>query len=60
MVHYTLCQFPGVVQVSTAARDEAIRLARGFAKAHGLNIWYDEDGDYRLLEVYRSRAVSTR
>jgi hypothetical protein len=60
VVVYTLCQVPGVVQVSTAARDEAIRLARGFAQAHGLDVWYAEDGGYRLLEVYRKSTARIR
>jgi hypothetical protein len=34
-------------------RDEAIRLVRSFAKSNAVDLWYDEDGQFRLLERYR-------
>jgi hypothetical protein len=52
-VHYTVRQVPGIVQLSSAVRDEAVRLARRFGQQHGVNVWYSENGRYRLLEVYR-------
>jgi hypothetical protein len=50
---FTIRQVPGVVQFSAFVRDEAIRLARGFARENNVDLWYCEDGTYRLLEAYR-------
>jgi hypothetical protein len=54
-VRYTLRQFPGVAQTSASTRDEAVRLARSFAQKRAVDVWYAENGRYRLLEAYRSR-----
>jgi hypothetical protein len=54
-VHYTVRQLPGIVQFSAAVRDQAMRLARSFGEEHGTDVWYSEDGRYRLLEAYRAR-----
>jgi hypothetical protein len=55
-VHYTVRQLPGIVQFSTAVRDEAVRLARSFGQKHGIDVWYSDNGTYRLLEAYRPRT----
>jgi hypothetical protein len=55
-VHYTVRQLPGIVQFSAAVRDEAVRLARTFGQRHRIDVWYSEDGTYRLLEAYRPRT----
>ena len=55
-VHYTVRQLPGLVQFSAAVRDQAVRLARSFAQRYRIDVWYGEDGTYRLLEAYRPRA----
>lgn len=52
-VLYTVRQFPGVVQFSASSREEAVRIARGFAQRYVINLWYWADGTYRLLEMYR-------
>jgi len=52
---FTIRQVPGVVQFSAFGRDEAIRLARGFARENNVDLWYCEAGIYRLLEAYRGR-----
>ena len=52
-VHYTVRQLPGMVQFSAAVREEAVRLGRGFAQKHTVDVWYCEAGTYRLLEAYR-------
>jgi hypothetical protein len=54
-VHYTVRQLPGIVQFSAAVRDEAVRLARSFGQKYGINVWYSDNGTYRLLEAYRPR-----
>jgi hypothetical protein len=54
--HYTVRQIPGLVGFSAAVRDEAVRLARSFAQEHRVDVWYSEDGTYRLLEAYRPRT----
>jgi hypothetical protein len=55
-VHYTVRQLPGLVQFSAGVRDEAVRLARSFGQKHGIDVWYSENGTYRLLEAYRPRT----
>jgi hypothetical protein len=51
---YTVRQLPATVQRLTASsRDEAVRIARGFAQKHAVDLWYTQDGTYRLLEAYR-------
>lgn len=52
-VHYTVRQLPGIVQFSASVRDEAVRLAQSFGRHHGSDVWYGEDGTYRLLGAYR-------
>lgn len=43
----------GTMMVTTPVRNTAIALARRFAAADHVNLWYQEEGRYRLLEVYR-------
>lgn len=59
-VRYTVRQLPGIVQFSAGVRDNAVRLARGFAQQYGVDVWYCEAGSYRLLEVYRPRQSGLR
>jgi len=47
-VKYTVRQLPGVAQFHTSGWDEAVHLARNFAKRAGVDLWYCEDGTYRL------------
>jgi hypothetical protein len=57
-VRFTVHQVPSVEQqYGSAVRDDAVRLARGFAREHGANLWYCEDGICRLLEAYRQDAA---
>ena len=51
-VTYSVRQVPGVAQFHAAFRDEALRLARSFARTMAVDLWYSQDGTYRLLEVY--------
>lgn len=53
-VRHTVRQHPVDVQFSASARDEALRLARGFAKVHAVDLWFSDNGSTRLLEVYRT------
>lgn len=55
---YAIAQVPGLVQVSTTGRDEAIRLALSFAARQAVDVWYREDGTDYLLATYRSPAAS--
>lgn len=52
-VRYTVRQFPGVVQFSASSREEAVRIARGFAQRYAIDLWGWAEGIYRLLEKYR-------
>ena len=57
-IRYTVRQLPATVQqLGASSRDEAIRLARGFAQSQGVDLWHSEEGAYRLLESYR-RGIS--
>ena len=53
-VRYSVRQLPGEAQVSMASKDEAVRLARGFAKARRVALWYSADGAIRKLETFRA------
>jgi hypothetical protein len=52
-VTYTVRQVPGVVQFCAASRDEAVRLAHGFAVRNAVDLWSCEDRTYTLLEGHR-------
>lgn len=58
-VRYTVRRVPGRPQFSASELDEALRLARGYALMHGVDIWYDENGSYRPLETYRPRKAAS-
>jgi hypothetical protein len=57
-VCYTVRQIPGIVQYSVAQWEDAIRLARSFARNHAVDLWYRENGAESLLEAYRRAAES--
>jgi hypothetical protein len=60
-IHFTVRQLPATVQqLGASSRDEAIRLARGFAQTQAVDLWYSEDGTYRLLEAYRPATSRSR
>lgn len=50
---FTIRQLPGDVQLSASSRDDALRLARGFAMQNAVDLWYSEGEALRLLEAYR-------
>jgi hypothetical protein len=50
---FTIRQLPGDVQLSASSRDDAIRLARGFAMKNAVDLWYSDGETPRLLEAYR-------
>lgn len=50
---FTIRQLPGDVQLSASSRDDALRLARGFAMKNAVDLWYSEGETLRLLEAYR-------
>lgn len=52
-VRYAVRQHPGALQFSASTRQEAVRLARGFAQTHGVDVWYNEKSLNCLLEAYR-------
>jgi hypothetical protein len=56
---FTIRQLPGDVQLSASSRDDAIRLARGFATKNGVDVWYSEGETLRLLEAYRRNQQQT-
>jgi hypothetical protein len=55
---YTVRQVPGDVQLHASVRDEAIRLARGFAVTAAVDLWSADDGRHRLLEAHRKGSHS--
>jgi hypothetical protein len=52
--HYAVRQHPGAVQFTASPREEAIRLARGFARAHGVDAWISEDAGSSRIESGRA------
>jgi hypothetical protein len=60
-VRYTVRQLPATAQqFGSSSREEAIRLARGFAQGHAVDLWYHEGGTFRLLEAYRPKGAARR
>lgn len=55
---HSVRQVPGDVQLHVSVRDEAIRLARGFAIKAAVDLWYIDDGPETLLEAYRKESTS--
>ena len=61
VIRYTVRQLPATgQQLGASSRDEAIRLARGLAQTQAVDLWYSEDGTYRLLEAYRPAISRSR
>lgn len=52
-VRFTIGQLPASAQFSVATRNEAIRIARTYARKHLVDIWYDQGEHHRLVETYR-------
>ena len=52
-VCYAVRQVPGASQFSTSVRGEAVRLARGTAAKHAVDLWYCDGQSYFLLEHFR-------
>jgi hypothetical protein len=46
-------QVPTGVQFGASTREAALQLARSFAQAHKIDLWYREQDDHKLLERYR-------
>lgn len=57
-VIFTVRQVPGDVQFYAFSRDDAMRLARGFAQKTAVDLWSDDDGAFRLMEAHRPRGSS--
>jgi hypothetical protein len=51
---YTVRQLPAAAQLKASSRDGGVQVARGFASKYAVNLWYTEDGGFRLLEAYRA------
>lgn len=56
-VFFSVCQVPAVMQLRASSRDVAVRLATGFARKYAVDVWYDEDGAFRILKAYRPRTA---
>jgi hypothetical protein len=50
---FGVLQHPSGVQFGASTRDAAVSLARSFAEAHKVDLWFREQDVYRLLERYR-------
>ena len=53
---YTVRQLPGEVQLVAGSRDAALRLARAFARPHGVDVWYREGEACHRLDAFRPAA----
>ena len=54
---FGVLQMPTKVQFGASTRDEAVGLARSFARSHAVDLWYRETDGYELLERYRPAAA---
>jgi hypothetical protein len=58
---HVIRQAPGIVQLSAATPDEALRLARSCAQRNGVDIWQHSEGaGYQSLETYRRQRSHAR
>ena len=53
---FTVRQLPGPVQFSASTLEEAVGLARSYARRHTLDLWSEEPDGHHLLESYRWKA----
>jgi len=51
---FTIRAMPEKVPLAVSARETALRLARHWARAHEVDLWYAEHGVIRRLETYSS------
>jgi hypothetical protein len=56
-VRYSVREVPGEPQITLASRDETLRLARGFARDRGVDLWYSEGGETRRLDTRRAAGA---
>lgn len=52
---FAIGQHPAAGEILVSSREEACRLARGFARAEGLDAWYHWNGTYERLGSFRPR-----
>ena len=52
---FGVLQVPGSVQFGASTCEAAVQLARGFAQAHKVDLWYCEQDDLMLLDGCRPR-----
>lgn len=50
---FTVRRHPETAQLRTSSRQDAVRVAHSFAQKHAVDVWYSENGTYRLLEARR-------
>jgi hypothetical protein len=53
MPAFGVLQHPTDVQFGASTRDAAVFMARSFARAHKVDLWYLDENAHRLLERYR-------
>jgi hypothetical protein len=53
---FGVLQHPSGVQFGASTRDAAVLMARSFARAHKVDLWYLDENDHRLLERYRASS----
>jgi hypothetical protein len=55
---FGVLQVPSGVQFGASTRDGALQLARSFAQAHKIDLWYRDHDDHKLLERYRPSVLA--
>lgn len=53
MSHYSIRQLPATAQIGSSSLDDAVQIARRFARSHGADLWYDDATKVCRLETNR-------
>lgn len=53
---FTISQMPGTPSMLWDSRAKALDVAQGFARAHGVDVWFQHRGTSERLHEYRSAA----
>lgn len=53
---FTIRQIPGIPCMLWDSRGMAVAVAQGFARAHGVDVWFQHRGTSEQLHEYRSAA----
>lgn len=57
-IRWMVREMPDVPQFGSSSQDQALRLVRGYAQAHGVDLWSNDSGRIRLIERHRPGSIA--